>query len=284
MAETLILGHTGMVGQALMDLEPSLMTIKGHRQAFDLLGGIGHITSQLEKAAPKAVINCIALSNVDACEKDPDLARQLNAEAAGNLAYACNQLGIRLIHLSTDYVFNGRQKTPYKETDQPSPLSQYGQSKLKGEAAVLQNCPSALVTRTAWVFGPARESYVERPLRQYMAGGEVKVVDDQVSSPTWAPDLARALLKLVDHPAGGILHVAGKGFASRLAVAEEFFKLAGLNPASLQPAKSKDFGGAPRPAFSALDTSLAESYLGSSLMPWREALACHWAWLKTKGL
>ncbi len=283
MAKTLVLGHSGLVGQALLEQDPALAVIDGGREHLDLNGGLEHIKRALQSVKPKVCINCIAMTNVDACEQNPEAAFSLNAIAPGLLALACKALDIRLIHLSTDYVFDGQKNEPYLETDQVNPLSVYGQSKLEGERLVLQHLPQALVARTSWVFGAAKESFVERPLRQYQAGQRPQVVDDQISSPTFAPDLAKALLKLCQTPARGLCHVAGSGFASRLQVALASFTILGLNPAAIVPAKSSQFPGALRPAFSALNSSRAAACLGYSLPLWSEALSRYWRQLKAQG-
>jgi dTDP-4-dehydrorhamnose reductase len=275
--KALILGDKGLLGQALLQLDPGLQVIKGGRAGLDLSGDFAGIKNALQSARPAAVcINCIAVSNVDLCQRQPDIACAVNARGPGFLALACKQMGLRFIHISSDYVFDGSQNIPYREEDQTRPLSIYGESKRQGELRTLEHNPDALVVRTSSLFGSGRPSFMERPWQRYRAGQKVRAAEDVVSCPTWAPDLAAALLKLAKMKVKGILHVAGSGQASRLELAREFFAQMGLDPALVEAAKASDFAqDALRPAYSALDSSKAGYYLGGALPPWPQALRRH---------
>jgi dTDP-4-dehydrorhamnose reductase len=277
MDKALILGHSGLLGQALLQLDPGLKIVKGGRSALDLSGDFASIKNALQSAPPaSACINCISVSNVDWCQRQPDIAYAVNARGPGFLALACRQMGLRFIHISTDYVFAGGSRIPYREEDQARPLSIYGESKLQGELQVLEHNPEALVVRTSSLFGSGRPGFMERPWRQYRAGQRVRAAEDVVACPTWAPDLAAALLKLTATEVSGILHVAGSGSASRLEIAREFFAQLGLDPALVEAARASDFVlDALRPAYSALDSSKAGHYLGRALPPWPQALRRH---------
>lgn len=280
MVAPLILGHSGLVGQALLDEDAGLKVFSGGRREFDLTADYHTIKKAIKQADVKLCINCIAMAHVDDCERQPAQAWQVNSQGPAKLAFACAALNVRLIHLSTDYVFDGNANQPYAEDQPCAPLNAYGKSKLAGEMAIMLHHPGALVARTSWVFGPARDTWLERPWRQWQSGHNPQVVDDQLSCPTWSKDLAKALLFLAEHPASGLLHVTGQGYASRLLVCRELFSQAGLAPELIAPAKSSDFPGlAPRPAFSALNGARLKA-LGYNMLPWQQALARHYQEIK----
>jgi dTDP-4-dehydrorhamnose reductase len=279
------LGESGLLGQALLHLDPGLKVIKGGRAVLDLSGDFASIKNALQFALPAAAcINCIALSDVDWCQRQPELAYAVNARGPGFLALACKQLNLRFIHISSDYVFDGSKNSPYREKDQTRPLSIYGESKRQGELQTLAHNPEALVVRTSSLFGGGRPSFMERPWQQYQAGQRVRAAEDVVACPTWGPDLAAALLKLAAMQVSGILHVAGSAQASRFELARELFAQLGLDPALVEAAKASDFAqDALRPAYSVLDSSQASHYLGGALPPWPQALRRHLRALGLRG-
>lgn len=225
------------------------------------------------------VVNCAAFTNVDAAEAEPETAHAVNAVGPGNLARACAEVGARLIHLSTDYVF-GRQSgadahRPYEISDACGPLGVYGRSKLDGELAVHAELPAAHVVRTSWVFtGGDGTDFVAVMRRLAGTDRTVDVVSDQTGSPTYAADLVTALLQIgaggIDAP---ILHAANEGAASRFDQAQAVFTLLGADPERVRPVGTAAVPRpAPRPAYSAL--SMVESGRAGlrPLRPWREAL------------
>ncbi len=225
---------------------------------------------------PSLVINCIGFTDVDRAEAEPLAAYAVNATGAQAVAQACAQAGAQLIHVSTDFVFDGRAERPYREDDPPAPLSKYGYSKLLGERLVLKALPGALVVRTAWLFGPGRPTFVEAILAQARSGRQLRVVSDQVGSPTYTRDLARALLTLARRWVGGVLNVVNSGQASRYDMARSILSLAGLDPQVVKPISSAELGRpAQRPAYSVLDNSRACQVLGEPLPPWTQALERH---------
>ena len=228
-------------------------------------------------AAGDVVVNCAAFTNVDAAESAPEQAHAINAIGPGNLARACARVGARLVHISTDYVFDGNLRRPYEISDPTGPLSVYGRSKLDGERAVHAALPAAQVVRTSWVFtgGADGTDFVSAMRAAAATDRTVDMVADQTGSPTYAVDLVDSLLQI----AGGaisapLLHVANAGWGSRFDQARAVFSALGVDPERVRPV---DTAAVPRPArrpvFSAL--GMAESVRAglTPLRPWREALA-----------
>ena len=226
------------------------------------------------------IVNCAAATDVDRCETDHDYADRGNTVSAKYAAEAAAAVGARFLHVSTDFVFAGDKGEPYRETDAPAPLSHYGRSKLEGERAVRLAAPDALVVRTSWLYGQGGNHFPGKVLQWAQGGGPLRVVDDQMGSPTYAEDLAACLRTLAEHSnASGLFHLGGSGCVTRFEWARETFALAGLKVEVL-PASSADFPlPAPRPANSCLDCSKAAG-LGVELPPWRDGLARYFRSLK----
>ena len=221
------------------------------------------------------VVNCAAVSNVDDAEARPDAAVAINATGPGNLAAACAGANARLIHISSDYVFSGNAGRPYEISDATGPLGAYGRSKLGGESAVLAALPGAHIVRTSWVYtGGSGTDFVA--VMRKLAGTDrcVDVVDDQIGSPTYAPDLVRALLEIAAGDVRGpILHVANAGAISRCEQARAVFAELGADPERVRAVGTADVPRpARRPKYSAL--SMTESVRAglTPLRPWRDAL------------
>jgi dTDP-4-dehydrorhamnose reductase len=219
---------------------------------------------------PDALINCAAWTDVDGAEEHEAAALALNGDGAGNVARACALAGAHLVHVSTDYVFNGTATRPYVESDPVSPLGAYGRTKLEGERHVTRELPGAAIARSAWLFGTAGRNFVDTMLRLAADRGEVSVVDDQVGCPTWTGHLAPALLALAAAPTlGGVFHVAGAGRCSWHDFALEIFAQAGVE-CRVRAASTADLERpAPRPAWSVLGTERN----GPRLPDWTEGLA-----------
>ncbi|MEE9219384.1 MAG: dTDP-4-dehydrorhamnose reductase [Acidobacteriota bacterium] len=274
----LILGGGGRLGRALESVLVSLhpTTVCATRAEIDITDYFGML-EQFERLQPSLVINCAALADVDRCEIDPDLARHVNTEGAAHVARACAQSGARLIHLSTDQVFDGTKRGPYTEDDPPAPLSRYGASKREGELRLLAELPRALVVRTSWLFGPGGGDFVERCINLARREGCIGGVIDQVACPTYTPDLAEALMRLARGSASGVLHFANTGTCTRFEFACRIAQLAGL-PAGLErrPLRWADLDRpARRPANSALCTARYTLVTSCMPRPWEEALVVH---------
>jgi len=228
---------------------------------------------------PDLVFHCAAYTAVDRAESEPERAYAVNVEGTRHAARAAAANGARFVYVSTDYVFDGRKRTPYLPSDAVGPLSTYGRTKLDGEQESLAALPSALVVRTSWLYGNDN-GFVPAILRRAERGDALRVVDDQEGRPTWAPDAARAMLDLVERRVAGVWHVAGGGACTWLELAREAVALAGLG-AGIAVTSSAEYGApAPRPAYSVLDLTATEQALGRSMPHWRDALA---AYLRTAG-
>ncbi len=222
---------------------------------------------------PSLVFNCAAMTNVDGCEIDEEAAYLVNAIGPKNLAIACEQYGSRLLHISTDYVFSGTGTRPYVESDEPSPKTAYGRTKLAGEGFVLSHSSNSCVCRTAWLYGYVGNNFVKTMLRLAREKGALTVVNDQVGNPTSAVDLAYQLLLLGASSEKGVFHCTCNGepvswfdFASRIV------SLAGLS-VSVNGCSTAEFPRpAKRPAYSALDNSRLRATIGDSMRDWKVAL------------
>ena len=226
------------------------------------------------------IINTAAFHRVDDCEDQQELAFAVNESGVRNLAQAAEASGAVLVQFSTDYVFDGHKRSPYRESDPARPLSVYGRSRLAGEEAVKQHCSRFLIVRTCGLYGLAGSrskagNFVETMLRLAGQGKKLSVVNDQVCTPTSTRDLARRLLLLIRNGANGLFHLTNAGECSWFAFAQEIFRLAGVQ-AELNPTTSAAFGAkAKRPAYSVLDSAALRATGIANLRPWQEALAEH---------
>jgi dTDP-4-dehydrorhamnose reductase len=272
-----IVGSAGQLGRALVArLGPSVVW-SGGRDALDVRDREA-VLRMVETAQPDVILNATAYNAVDVAETEPALALEVNALAPRHLASAARQCGAVLVHVSTDYVFDGRRARPYREEDCPRPLNAYGASKLAGEALVTASGCELILVRTSGVIGAGGSqvkggSFVERILAQARAGKPLRVVADQVFSPTYAPDLAAALVSLVESGGRGLYHVSNDGACSWHELAEAAVQIAGLEIAIEKIAAADLARPAPRPAYSVLAN---ERYRAAGLPPlrhWRAALA-----------
>ena len=267
-------GRTGLLGQALVNA----LTTAGWevstagRPTLDPLN-MDALEACIDEAAPEIIFNTVAWTQVDLAEDQEEAAFALNRALPAQLGRIVRQRDLYLVHYSTDFVFNGRKGAPYEETDEPGPLGVYGKSKLAGEQALIQYCPEhCCIVRTAWLFGPGRKNFITAILDRCAREGSVKVVHDQVGSPTYAPDLAEASLRLVGARATGIVHVANSGRASWCEFAAKAVSLAGL-PCSVRAITSADYPlKAARPAYSALSSARYTELTGHHMRPWPQAL------------
>jgi len=222
---------------------------------------------------PSLVFNCAAYTNVDGCESDEDTAYRVNALGAKHLAQACTRHQVRLIHLSTDYVFSGDATVPYIESDKTDPRTAYGRTKLTGERFVQEHCPDSIVCRTAWLYGLEGNNFVKTMLHLAKEKGELTVVSDQVGNPTCAVDLAWQLVLLAASTERGIFHATGNGEpVSWYTFAKRIMGQAGLD-VPVHPCTTDEFPRpARRPAFSALDNKRLRDTIGDSMREWSVAL------------
>jgi dTDP-4-dehydrorhamnose reductase len=275
----LVTGAGGMLGQdvvraAQADGDEVIALTRGDLDVTDERA----VAAAMSDEHVDAVINCAAWTDVDGAESDPDGADEVNAVGADNVANAAAHVGARLVHLSTDYVFDGDRSSDepaYVESDVPGPRSVYGASKLAGEEAVVAAGGSHAIVRSAWLFGVGGRNFVATMLALGEERGEVTVVDDQIGCPTATAHLAPALLALArDEDAQGIFHVAGAGRCSWHELAVEAFRQAGIACRVLPCATAEMPRPAPRPAFSALASERDDAPL---LPPWQEGLTTYLA-------
>lgn len=271
----LVTGAGGMLGQAVVAVAARL----GHEvaaldsAALDVTDAVA-VHDTVAEAQPRAIVNCAAWTDVDGAEEHKQQALAVNGAGAGNVAHAADGAGARVVHVSTDYVFDGRKTIPYVEDDPPAPLGAYGRTKLAGEEAVAAACRDHAIVRTAWLFGSGGRNFVDTMLGLGAERDEVRVVTDQVGCPTWTGHLAPALVELAERPDTGVFHAAAAGRCSWYELAVEAFALAGVS-CRVVPATSESFPRpAPRPAFSVLESIRPEAPV---LPPWQEGLRGHLA-------
>ena len=274
----LVTGAAGMLGLDVLRA--------GERAGHDLEGvdlpelditDADAVSDAFARIAPDAVLNCAAWTDVDGAESRVAQAHAVNADGAGNLARAAAQLEVPLVHVSTDYVFDGEAcldrsgaPRPYVESDPTGPRSVYGQSKLAGELQVLNASPRHAVARSSWLFGTGGANFAATMLRLASEREAVQVVTDQVGCPTWTGHLAPALLGLIEREVTGLVHLAGTGYVSWNGFTAEIFRQAEV-PCRVEEATTADMPRpAARPAWSALESE-REDVL--PLPPWQEGLA-----------
>lgn len=223
---------------------------------------------------PAIIINAAAITDVDGCENQHDEAYRVNALGALNVTKAAESSGAFLIHLSTDYVFDGKKTTPYKEDDPLNPLGVYGRTKAQGERLIMAQAPnSSLIVRTQWLYGLHGKNFVESILKACQERDVLKVVSDQHGRPTFTEDLAEALIKLMDLRPAGICHVANSGQTTWHGFASAIIELAGLNGIKVEELTTVELNRpAPRPLYSILDLGKFQSLTNFGLRDWKQAL------------
>lgn len=275
----LVTGARGQLGTEVVGVMQAagLEVFAPGRDSLDFLQPAS-IDASVAAQRPDWIVNCAAYTAVDCAQAEADTAFAVNRDAAGRLAAAAAQAGARLLHVSTDFVFDGRQTRPYRETDAAAPLGVYGHSKLAGEQAVAAALPDALILRTAWVYGVHGHNFVKTMLRLAMAGKPLRVVADQTGSPTWAADIAAAILRLIRADARGLFHYAGAGQTTWHGFAQAILDEAAvldfpLVTRTVEPIPTSAYPtAAVRPAWSVLDTGKIEGLLSITIPAWRDSL------------
>jgi len=250
----LITGSNGMLGHALTAVLSQQHKLTG----LDLPGlditNLSAVKSAVSFHRPGLIINAAAYTDVDGCETNAEHAFAVNATGPRNLAVVCNELNIPLVHISTDYVFDGTAASPYRETDKPNPRSVYGKSKLLGEQYVRELTNKHCIIRTSWLFGEHGKNFVATMMRLARERDEIGVVNDQIGSPTYTVDLAEAISELITEPAYGTYHITNSGACSWYEFALEIFKQAGIEQIKVKPITTEELNRpATRPRYSVLD-------------------------------
>jgi len=277
--KVMITGAGGMTGSELGRQAAALGWTATLLSRSDLdIGDATAVDAAVESVRPDAIVNAAGYTAVDRAESEPAQAIRSNARGPRNLARAAAAWAAGLVHISTDYVFDGTATRPYQPTDPVNPLGVYGRSKLAGEIAVREECLRYAIVRTSWVYSHEGHNFVRTMLHAAADGRELKVVDDQHGCPTAAADLAMTLLRISDDISAssshsGTYHFSNSGITTWYEFAKAIFEIRGGPPPRLVPVPAREYPtAAPRPSYSALDTSTLESAFGITPRPWREAL------------
>lgn len=275
----LVTGANGQLGQELFrisDEVEGLQMIFTDVEQLDITKN-RQVREVITDLRPFAVINCAAYTAVDKAESEPEQAALINVAGAGSLAAACAINDSLLVHISTDYVFGGKHSKPYSEDHPVDPQGVYATTKARGEQAVISSGADYIIIRTSWLYSAFGHNFVKTMLRLGKERGEVKVVNDQIGSPTNAEDLARAIVSVLLHQGSeyelhDIFHFANNGAVSWFDLATEIMNYAGLNCKVIPVPTSEYPVDAPRPAYSVLDTSKISKTFGIEISGWKESL------------
>jgi dTDP-4-dehydrorhamnose reductase len=278
MINLLITGSNGQLGSELLSLKGKFSNFNFFLTDIDDLNIVNY--SEVEKYVTTnkidVIINCAAYTNVDKAEEEPDSADEINSLAVKNIAEIVKKFQLKLIHISTDYVFDGNSSKPYSEDDETNPQSVYGATKLKGETALLEINPgNSLIIRTAWLYSSFGNNFVKTMLKLSADKQRISVVADQIGSPTYANDLANAILQIIPSIKNKdvqVYHYANKGTCSWFQFAEEIMKLS-KNSCVVEPITSKMFNAkAKRPNLSLLNTEKFQKTFQIHIPDWKESL------------
>ena len=273
----LITGANGQLGTELHEIlerEFPGQTLYTDVQELDLTNAKA-VDSYVANNEITHIVNCAAYTAVDRAEEEKMLCAAVNTDAVKNLAMAADANGAKIIHISTDYVFDGTNHRPYRESDKVNPISQYGTTKRKGETLLLALAPQAIIIRTAWLYYAHGNNFVKTMLRLADSQPEIKVVCDQIGTPTFARDLARAVVKVLQSHqwVPGIYHFTDEGAASWYDFAKAIFRIAGKD-VKVTPIPTEDYPTpASRPSYSILDRTRIKATYGIEIPHWEEALA-----------
>ncbi len=269
----LVTGARGMLGTDLC----AVLKDAGHEvipadiQEFDITDGPSTLTFAREHR-PTVIINCAAYTAVDQAEAEREQAFRVNRDGTRNIAEAAADIGAPLLHISTDYVFDGAKPGPYVEDDPPNPASVYGASKLAGEEAVQETLAQHYIVRTAWLYGIHGKSFPRTMLNLRLKSKPLRVVDDQFGCPTYTRHLSSILAKIIERPAYGVYHAVNSGSCSWHELAAAVLRAAGLSP-DIEPVPTSEFPRpAPRPANSIFDTTKLQQTFGLEPPPWQQGV------------
>jgi dTDP-4-dehydrorhamnose reductase len=269
----LVTGASGLLGRTLVPLASERHEVLAlSRDGLDV-SDPASVARAFREFSPEAVLHCAAFTDVDGAERAPALALEVNAEGAARVAREAMRSGAAFLYVSSDYVFDGRARSPYLEEESTNPISSYGRSKLEGERLVAQACPGLhLIVRTGWLYGPGK-GFVDWCRARLEAGEDLPLVSDQRGSPTSVRELASAMLTLVEQGRRGIFHFVNPGEASWLDLGRAIAEELGLDARGIRSIRGSDLNRpAARPPYSALSVSRYEKTTGERARPWREAL------------
>jgi dTDP-4-dehydrorhamnose reductase len=265
-----ILGASGLLGKALMQ-EWGGDTVTGLTSHGVDIRNAEEVRQAVRESRPEWIVLAAAYTDVDGCESNPDLAFAVNRDGAVNVAAAAKEVGARLVFLSSDYVFDGKKTTPYETGDARNPQSVYGRTKAEAEIRLLELMPNCCIVRTSWLFGTGGKCFPDTILKLAASRPAIDVVKDQRGGPTYAVDLAGAIIRLCRRSACGIVHVTNDGDCTWFEFAQEIVRSAGL-ATTVRPVSSQQMARpAPRPAYSVLSPTRSQA-LGIAMPTWRDAL------------
>jgi len=221
---------------------------------------------------PEVIINCAAYTAVDRAETERETAMLINGEGAGNVVRTARTVGARIVYISTDYIFDGKKKTPWREDDPPDPINWYGRTKLEGEKQTRDACPDALIVRIQWLYGPEGKNFLETILRLAEERDELRVVDDQRGAPTYTVDLARAIRTLIEGKHQGVYNVANSGETTWFDFAREIMARTGKNVPVVPISTDEYPTPVKRPGNSVLDMTKFQTDTGMIMPSWQEGL------------
>jgi dTDP-4-dehydrorhamnose reductase len=272
--KVLLLGHKGMLGSDLAAQFKYRHEVVGMDIGDIDITHASACRNAVDEIQPQLVINAAAYTNVDGCETAKEACFAVNAEAVKNIATACRDKNITIIHYSTDYVFDGTGSRPYTEDDPCNPINTYGASKLTGEHHLRHLTDNYLIIRTAWLYGAKGKNFVQAILEKARTTGKLTVVDDQTGSPTCTRDLAAATELLVDKNARGIFHITNRGYCTWYDFARKILQEAHLDNVELLPMKTSELQrAAKRPAYSVLGMQKFMQTTGKTMQPWQLAFS-----------
>jgi dTDP-4-dehydrorhamnose reductase len=280
MKKILVTGANGQLGQSLQDISDRYIDFDFRFTDVDELDLLDAraVEQYLTKNQPHAIINCAAYTAVDQAESDEHNAKRLNAEVPEMLGRLAAEQGVRLVHISTDYVFNGKANIPYQESDPAKPVTAYGRTKLEGEERLQNALPDALILRTSWLYSPYGKNFLKTMLRLGSQKEQLRVVHDQVGSPTWAGDLAAGIMhalslwKAENAWKGGLFHFSNQGVCSWYDFAWQIMQ-ENLLDCDVRPVTSDEFPTpATRPAYSVLSKEKFEYTFAYKIPHWQESL------------
>jgi len=279
MRRLLVIGAKGMLGRDLVDTlrfsfrpDQDWEILEWDIDEIDIQEENTTVT-KIENMKPQIVINLAAYTDVDGCESNEEKAFAVNAEGMRHVALGALKCNAKVVYLSTDYIFDGEKKEPYREEDSPHPLSVYGRSKLKGEQFVQALVEDSLIVRSQWLYGRHGKNFVSTILREAREKRAVSIVDDQTGSPTYTVDLATVITDLIHRRARGIFHVANSDACTWFAFGQTILKLSGMLDVRVQPISTKELGRpAARPLYSVLSTQKLRREMNMTLRPWPHAL------------
>ena len=265
----LLTGADGQLGYELQRALTGEDVIPANQPDYELTDP--QMADKIASTRPNLVIHTAGYTDVDGCERDPGTALTVNAQGTRRVAEGAAKANARLVYISTDYVFDGKKTEPYTEHDPVNPLNVYGRSKLIGEQEALKACPSVLIVRTSWLYGAYGENFVKTILKLAATRPEIRVVNDQRGSPTYARDLASVISELIRRKTSGVVHAGGEGECSWHEFACAITQEAGSKCRVIPISTSESGRLAVRPSYSVLSTELLRHY-GLSLTPWREGV------------